>query len=134
MIGNVDFFPVTPMIRTAIGSMLRANVNDFRVQGVYRNGSDGRSFRKAVGQQLPTTIIVGHPIQSGLDHAARRSFAREASIYIGRTVARCTCCHGVFLHEATIGLIEDSGQEIEKWHGKPACDGIVGWSEKLLYP
>src|SRR6266480_2839639 len=50
MIGNIDFFPVIPIVRTAIGTMLGANVHDFRFQGVCRNGSNGRGFRKAVGQ------------------------------------------------------------------------------------
>ena len=84
---------MVPLIRTPIGTALRAHIDDLRVTGVGGNGPDGGGLRQAARDQVPFVVTHGHTIQARFDDAARGSLARQAHIHIGRVVR----CHSLFL-------------------------------------
>src|SRR5262249_29953924 len=89
----IEFVPMDPLIRTPIGTALRAHIDDLRVIGMGGNGPDGGGLRQAARDRFPFVITHGHTVQARFDGAALGTLAPPAATHIGRMVH----CHSSFL-------------------------------------
>ena len=88
VIRDVELLPVLPVVRAAVRTVLRADIDGVRVLGVRGDGPDGGRLGQAASRELPAVVADGHAIEAGLHGTARRGLTRQTDVHVGRAIRR----------------------------------------------
>src|SRR6202030_3764606 len=90
VVGHLDLLPVPAAVGAAIGSGLRAGIDDLGFLRMHRQGTHRRLFWQAALYRMPFPAAVGQPEKTGMHDPAAPGFTRQAEIEVGWLL-----CHGI---------------------------------------